>query len=127
MRRSSWTPSVVRNGHDQNVYLVVDDFGRLGRAYCETDVEEADLETVITGGNIMSTIVVGGRPLSEEEHKRQLTRAVIASTVGTAIEWYDFFLYGTVTRLVFAKLFFPESDPLTSYRRPSLRDRPVLR
>jgi hypothetical protein len=48
MRRSSWTPSVVRNGHDQNVYLVVDDFGRLGRAYCETDVEEADLETVIT-------------------------------------------------------------------------------
>jgi hypothetical protein len=47
----------------------------------------------------MSTIVVGGRPLSEEEHKRQLTRAVIASTVGTAIEWYDFFLYGTVTGL----------------------------
>lgn len=61
----------------------------------------------------MSTIVVAGRPLSEEEHKRQLTRAIIASTVGTAIEWYDFFLYGTVTGLVFAKLFFPKSDPLT--------------
>jgi hypothetical protein len=36
---------------------------------------------------------------------------VIASTVGTAIEWYDFFLYSTVTGLVFAKLFFPNSDP----------------
>jgi hypothetical protein len=42
-----WTPSVVPNIDDQNVYLVVDDFGRLGRAYRETDVEEADLETVI--------------------------------------------------------------------------------
>ena len=34
------------------------------------------------------------------------------STVGTAIEWYDFFLRSTVTGLVFAKLFFPNSDPL---------------
>src|SRR6202521_1981899 len=42
----------------------------------------------------------------------QLRRAVIASTVGTAIEWYDFFLYSTVTGLIFAKLFFPKSDPL---------------
>src|SRR5580700_9551626 len=61
----------------------------------------------------MSTIAAAGTPLSEEEHKKQLTRAVIASTVGTAIEWYDFFLYGTVTGLVFAKLFFPRSEPLT--------------
>jgi metabolite-proton symporter len=36
---------------------------------------------------------------------------VIASTIGTTIEWYDFFLYSTVTGLVFAKLFFPHSDP----------------
>jgi metabolite-proton symporter len=50
-------------------------------------------------------------PLSTSEHDRQLRRAVIASTVGTAIEWYDFFLYSTVTGLVFAKLFFPHSDP----------------
>jgi metabolite-proton symporter len=49
--------------------------------------------------------------LSESEHQTQLRRAVIASTVGTAIEWYDFFLYSTVTGLVFAKLFFPHSDP----------------
>jgi metabolite-proton symporter len=50
--------------------------------------------------------------LSVEEQKRQLRRAVVASTVGTTIEWYDFFLYSTVTGLVFAKLYFPNSDPL---------------
>lgn len=44
--------------------------------------------------------------------RSQLTRAVIASTIGTSIEWYDFFLYSTVTGLVFAKLYFPNSDPL---------------
>ncbi|HVX76179.1 MAG TPA: MFS transporter [Bradyrhizobium sp.] len=49
--------------------------------------------------------------LDPSEHQIQLRRAVIASTVGTAIEWYDFFLYSTVTGLVFAKLFFPHSDP----------------
>ena len=50
--------------------------------------------------------------LSEQKHGAQLRRAVIASTVGTTIEWYDFFLYSTVTGLVFAKLYFPRSDPL---------------
>ena len=49
--------------------------------------------------------------LTSSEHSLQLRRAVIASTIGTAIEWYDFFLYSTVTGLVFAKLFFPHSDP----------------
>jgi metabolite-proton symporter len=51
-------------------------------------------------------------PLSEAAHRIQLRRAVLASTVGTAIEWYDFFLYSTVTGLVFARLYFPQSDPL---------------
>jgi metabolite-proton symporter len=37
----------------------------------------------------------------------QRRRAVIASTVGTSIEWYDFFLYGTAAALIFPKLFFP--------------------
>jgi MFS family permease len=49
---------------------------------------------------------------SDIEHRAQLRRAVIASTVGTTIEWYDFLLYGTVTGLVFGKLFFPKSEPL---------------
>src|SRR5476649_969127 len=39
--------------------------------------------------------------------------AGIASMAGTTIEWYDFFLYGTAAALVFGKLFFPKSDPLT--------------
>jgi metabolite-proton symporter len=50
--------------------------------------------------------------INEAEHRRQLRRAVLASTIGTAIEWYDFFLYSTVTGLVFAKLYFPRADPL---------------
>jgi MFS family permease len=49
---------------------------------------------------------------SHRTNKSMLLRAVIASTVGTSIEWYDFFLYSTVTGLVFAKAFFPNSDPL---------------
>jgi metabolite-proton symporter len=61
----------------------------------------------------MSTMGVAIAPLTDVEHRVQLRRAVIASTIGTAIEWYDFFLYSTVTGLVFAKLFFPKSDPLT--------------
>jgi MFS family permease len=60
----------------------------------------------------MATVELGAGLLSDQEHSRQLRRAVVASTVGTAIEWYDFFLYSTVTGLVFAKLFFPKSDPL---------------
>src|SRR5438128_4931955 len=47
------------------------------------------------------------------DQRAQLRRAVIASTVGTTIEWYDFLLYGQMAALVFAKLYFPSSDPLT--------------
>jgi uncharacterized membrane protein len=42
----NWTPSIVPSD-DQTVYLVVDDFGKHGRAWRETDVEATDLETVI--------------------------------------------------------------------------------
>ncbi|WP_053689847.1 MFS transporter [Streptomyces sp. WM6372] len=42
-----------------------------------------------------------------------MKRIVAASLIGTTIEWYDFFLYGTAAALVFNKLFFPTSDPLT--------------
>ena len=44
--------------------------------------------------------------------RSQRRRAVVASTVGTMIEWYDFFLYGTAAALDFNKLFFPALDPL---------------
>jgi metabolite-proton symporter len=52
--------------------------------------------------------------LSSDEHSAHLRKAVIASTIGTTIEWYDFFLYGTAAGLIFGKLFFPNSDPLTA-------------
>ncbi|MGB6536164.1 MAG: MFS transporter [Xanthobacteraceae bacterium] len=52
--------------------------------------------------------------LPEAEHSANLRKAVIASTIGTAIEWYDFFLYGTAAGLVFGKLFFPHQDPLSA-------------
>jgi hypothetical protein len=44
--------------------------------------------------------VVG--PLSDLDHRSQLRRAVIASTVGTTIEWYDFLLYGQMAAIVFS-------------------------
>jgi MFS family permease len=45
--------------------------------------------------------------------QRSLVRAVIASTVGTAIEWYDFFLYGFAASTIFAEIYFPGNDPTT--------------
>ncbi len=42
-----------------------------------------------------------------------LMRALVASTVGTTIEWYDFLLYSTAAGLVFGGLFFPQTDPST--------------
>jgi len=50
--------------------------------------------------------------IEDAQHRRQLQRAILASTIGTAIEWYDFFLYSTVTGLVFARLYFPQAAPL---------------
>jgi MFS family permease len=52
--------------------------------------------------------------LSPKEHDRELRRAIVAATVGTTIEWYDFLLYSTMAGLVFGKLFFPNEDPLTA-------------
>ena len=58
----------------------------------------------------MTTAETAG--LFETERSAQLRRAVIASTIGTIIEAYDFLLYVLVAPLVFAKLYFPASDPL---------------
>ncbi|MFI9011768.1 MFS transporter [Actinosynnema sp. NPDC053489] len=44
--------------------------------------------------------------------KKSFAKVVIASLIGTTIEWYDFFLYGSAAALVFNKLFFPTADPL---------------
>jgi hypothetical protein len=44
----NWTPSIVPRGDDETVYLVLDDFGDLGRCWRESDIQTTDLETVIT-------------------------------------------------------------------------------
>lgn len=54
-----------------------------------------------------------GLDATGQQKRRQLVRAVIASAVGTSIEWYDFFLYGFAASTIFAELFFPTSDPTT--------------
>jgi hypothetical protein len=47
MRKSNWMPSIMPKGHEQDVYLVVDDLGRLGRVWREADYGTTDWETVI--------------------------------------------------------------------------------
>ncbi|MFD1934399.1 MULTISPECIES: MFS transporter [Nonomuraea] len=44
----------------------------------------------------------------------QTRRVILASLIGTSLEWYDFFLYSTAASLVFGKLFFPTFDPLNA-------------
>jgi MFS family permease len=51
--------------------------------------------------------------LDDSQQRRQQVRAMIASAVGTSIEWYDFFLYNVAAALVFPQKYFPGSDPYT--------------
>jgi MFS family permease len=57
--------------------------------------------------------VSGAEAEADPERRRHLRRAVVASAIGTAIEWYDFFLYGIASALLFPKIFFPAHDPYT--------------
>jgi len=47
MRKSNWMPSIIPNDNDQNIYIVAEDFGKLGRAWREAEYDATDLETVI--------------------------------------------------------------------------------
>jgi MFS family permease len=53
--------------------------------------------------------------LSADEERRMKRRAIVAATIGTSIEWYDFFLYTTIAALVIPKLFFPNQDSFTAF------------
>ena len=88
-------------------------FGLASKAGLNHNLPTGVTRRMKLGGEASMTATgIAADALSELEHRVQLRRAVIASTIGTTIEWYDFFLYSTVTGLVFAKLYFPESDPL---------------
>jgi hypothetical protein len=68
MRKSNWTPSIVPGGDGHNVYLVIDDLGRPGRVWRETDDTAAELEAVIDllGGQYKSPVRVVGFSTAEE-------------------------------------------------------------
>jgi len=68
------------------------------------------------GSNKMTTTsssVTSGEP-SQGGSGNSIGKVVFASLVGTAVEWYDFFLYGSAAALVFGALFFPDADPVNA-------------
>src|SRR6059058_230257 len=53
------------------------------------------------------------RAKDDPKKATSIRHVILASFIGTAIEWYDFFLYGTAAALVFNRLFFPNVNPIT--------------
>src|SRR5947199_1205983 len=62
---------------------------------------------------VMNAIVDHAIGAKADPPRSEAVRVALASLIGTSVEWYDFFLYGTAAALVFNKLFFPQADPLT--------------
>ena len=63
--------------------------------------------------SIASSDVAGNAVAAPGHGRRQSVIVGIASMLGTTIEWYDFFIYGTAAALIFNRLFFPAFDPVT--------------
>ena len=85
-------------------HAVLDGDGRAPRGWCSGHARRRTGRRAVSD----STLHTG----STSEMQGQRRRAVVASTVGTTIEWYDFFLYGTAAALVFPKVFFPGAVPV---------------
>lgn len=60
-----------------------------------------------------AAVAPGAIPTADQVDDRTRTRALIGSAVGSAVEWYDYFLYGTMASIVFGQLFFPSDNPTT--------------
>jgi MFS transporter, MHS family, shikimate and dehydroshikimate transport protein len=59
----------------------------------------------------MTDTTTSGSPAPPAAARRQSTKVAFASLIGTTVEWYDFYIYGTAAALVFPKLFFPSFSP----------------
>ena len=68
------------------------------------------------GSNHMSTTKTPVTPAGPDSGRSatSIVKVVFASLIGTAVEWYDFFLYGSAAALVFGTLFFPDADPVNA-------------
>ncbi|PBC55760.1 MFS transporter [Rhodococcus sp. ACPA1] len=62
----------------------------------------------------MSTPDIAAEPATHAAGRTSIVKVAFASMIGTAVEWYDFFLYGSAAALVFGPLFFPDSEPSTA-------------
>jgi len=60
-----------------------------------------------------TTPVTAGAPKAPPS-RTNIVKVVFASLIGTAVEWYDFFLYGSAAALIFGTLFFPDADPVNA-------------
>jgi MFS family permease len=85
-----------------------------GRLTTGNGVDGIDLSQGGGAGMAAYTETTGAGHVSGSAERRQLIRAVIASTIGTTVEWYDATLYGLLVPLYLGRLFFPSDDPLTS-------------
>src|SRR5205085_10109742 len=124
VRCPGWVPSVTRGGPSTAAICSVG--SRPGRLGCQPGVLECLVYVLRrsvacgTAGNLgkgagyMSISGVGALPVQDTLTRRQLRRALVASTIGTTIEWYDFLLYGNATALYLAPLFFPRQNAFLS-------------
>ena len=59
-----------------------------------------------------SSPVLSGTVRAERLDQRKMNKIAFASVIGTTVEWYDLFVFGTASALVFNKIFFPSFDPI---------------